>query len=183
MPSQLWFQPLVTAQADTPTAITTTTPASCLPSQAVYQLPGSFFKSVGDVLLIRASGIISCAASTPGTARFDVRIGGTVVFDGLAVPLNTVGKSGVGWLLEIELTARVVGAAAQLLGHGTFLSEAGIGAPLSSVAGAGAFNLPYATAPTLGNSFDSTVAAKLDLFFTQTVGTGSLTLKQYLAMG
>jgi hypothetical protein len=40
--------------------------------------------------------------------------------------------------------------------------------------------LPVGTAPTAGNGFDSTASQAVDLFFTQTVATGSLTLHQYI---
>ena len=45
--------------------------------------------------------------------------------------------------------------------------------------GPGGNVLPYNTAPAVGSGFNSTSALTLDLFFTQTVATGSLTCHQY----
>jgi hypothetical protein len=36
--------------------------------------------------------------------------------------------------------------------------------------------LPYNTAPAVGTGFSSVVSQQMDLFFTQTVATGSITL-------
>ena len=178
MPSTAWAAPIVTAQLDGPT-LTSAAAASCLSPQAIVPIEAGYFAGVGKKLRILAQGKISNAVTTPGTARFDVRFGATVVFDGLAVPLNLVAKANVAWWLEIELTAQIVGAVAQLMGHARFSSEAVVGSPLPSVGGSGLIHLPYNTAPVLGAAFDSTVAQVVDLFFTQTVATGSLTLQQY----
>lgn len=184
MGSQYWSNPLARAVVDGPT-LTAAAAASCIPPAAVITLPNNFFDVPGKMLRITASGRISCAVTTPGTARFDVRLGASaiVAFDSLAIPLNTVAKTTVGWWLEILLTARTVGSGttANLMGQGSWLSEASIGAPAAATAAPGAFMLPYNTAPAVGNGFDSTSALKLDLFFTQTVATGSMTLHQYLA--
>jgi len=120
--------------------------------------------------------------TTPGTARFDVGLGGVVAFDSLAIPLNIVAKTNVGWWLEILLTCRTIGqsTSATLMGQGFWTSEASIGAPAAAAGAPGSFILPYAVAPAVGTGFDSTSALALDLFFTQTVATGSMTLHQYL---
>jgi hypothetical protein len=39
--------------------------------------------------------------------------------------------------------------------------------------------LPWNAAPAVGGNFDATVSNLLDLFFTQTVATGSITLHQF----
>lgn len=182
MPSMKWVAPIVTAATDGAT-ITTTTPASCIPTGAKYVLDAGFFDAPGKELEIAAAGRISCVITTPGTARFDVRLGGTVVFDGLAVPLNVVAKTNVTWDLKIKLVCRTIGSAATLMGSGQWRSQAGIGALGDAVAGCGSFELPYNTAMVVGNTFDSTTALALDLFFTQTVGTGSMTLHQYAVYG
>jgi hypothetical protein len=52
---------------------------------------------------------ILCAASAPGTARFDVRFGSVIVFDSQPINLNLAGKTAVGWLHELLLTHRTVG--------------------------------------------------------------------------
>lgn len=169
---------LATAQVDG-TANTTGAAASCIPTQAKYGLPANYFDFIGRKVQIKASGRVSSVITTPGTMRFDVRMGGTVVFDSLAVLLDVAAAHvNVPWFLDIELTARVVGSVAQLFGQGTLGSEAvkGFGtAPVGFVVA----GLPWNTAPALGGTFDATVGQTVDLFFTQTVATGSLTLHEY----
>jgi hypothetical protein len=176
---QTWVETLVTAQVDGP-ALTTAAAASCLPPVAKITLPNNYFY-VGRKLRIRASGRISCVVTTPGTARYDVRIGSTVVFDGLAMNLNVVAKTNVNWWLDIELTCRAIGtgAATTFMGQGTWVSEAGVGAPLPTAGGSASFTLPYNSAPVVGTGVDNTTALTVDMFFTQTVATGSMTLHEY----
>lgn len=182
MGQQTWCNPLAIARSDGAT-ITSTTPASCIPAAAKCTLPpGDQFWYVGKSLRITASGRISCVVTTPGAARYDVRFGSTVVFDGLAIPLNTTAKTAVGWWLEILLTCRSIGNStnATVMGQGWWTSEAGIGAPPATAGGNATFMLPFSSAPAVGTGFDSTATQTVDLFFTQTVATGSMTLHQYL---
>ncbi len=182
MGSQYWANPIAEAISDGPTLIAAAG-VSCLPTPGRVTLPNTFFDRPGKQLRITASGRISCAVTTPGTARYDVRLGGVIAFDSLAMPLNVAGKTNVGWWLEILLTCRTIGSgtAATLLGQGFWTSEASIGAPAAAAGAPGSFLLPYGIAPAPGAGFDSTSALALDLFFTQTVGTGSMILHQYLA--
>lgn len=170
---------LISSQVDGPT-LTAAATATCLAAAAKKTLPANFFDTIGQVLIARIFGRISCAVTTPGTARFDLRLGGTVVFDGLAVPLNIVAKANVPFELEIMMTLRAIGAAANFMGAGKFISEAVVGSPLPSVGGSGAILLPYNTAPAVGGNFDSTAAQQVDMQFTQNVGTGSMTVHQFL---
>ncbi len=173
-----YTETLITAQSDGST-LTAAAAASCLPLSALYTLPANFFRAVGQQLQVKASGRISCAVTTPGTARFDVRFGGTVVADSLAMNLNIVAKTSVNWLLDLLLTCRAIGTAANLMWQGTWISEAVIGSALPTVGTSGTFTLPYNAAPAVGANFTSTAAQQVDLFFTQTVATGSLTLHSY----
>ena len=179
---QSWQQTLISGSVDGPT-LTAAAAASCIPTPSRIILPNNFF-SVGDVLRIKMAGRISCAVTTPGTARFDVRLGpsGTIIaFDTGALNLNIVAKTTVPWWLEILLTVRAVGSgtASNLMGCGQFISEAVVGAPLPSAGGNGVLTVPVGT-PVVGTGFDNTAANALDVFFTQTVATGSLTVHQYL---
>jgi hypothetical protein len=145
-------------------------------------LPNNYFY-VGQMLKLIISGRISCAVTNPGTARFDVRMGpsGTiVVFDTLALNLNVVAKTNVPWKLEVNFTCRAVGTgtATTLFAEGIFQSEAVVGSPLPTVGGNGSLMVPVGT-PAVGGGFDSTAANALDVFFTQTQNTGSLTVHQY----
>lgn len=183
MGQQFWGNPIARATADGPT-LTAAAAASCLPTSSVITLPNNFFDVPGKMLRLYAAGRISCVVTTPGTARWDVRLGASAIiaFDTLAIPLNVVAKTSVGWVLDVLLTARTVGSGttATLLGQGLWTSEASVGAPTAATAAPGSFVVPYNTAPAVGAGFDSTSALKVDLFFTQTVATGSMTLHQYL---
>jgi|CXWL01.1.fsa_nt_gi hypothetical protein len=180
MSRQGFQETLISSQVDG-TALTAAAAASCLPGAAKFVLPANYFE-IGRQLRITASGRISCAVTTPGTGRFDVRFGSVVVFDSLAFNLNVVAKTSVGWWLEILLTCRAIGAStsANLMGQGKFTSEANVGAPVPGTGGSTTQILPISTAPAVGTGFDSTASQAIDLYWTQTVATGSLTLHQYL---
>lgn len=171
---------LVNALVDGPT-LTAAAAATCIPTGAIITLPPNFFY-IGKKLKVIVAGRISCAVTTPGTARFDVRLNSTpiVVFDTGALNLNIVAKTTVPFYLEIHLTCRAIGSgtSANLMGLGIFASEAVIASPLPAVGGTGSLLVPVGT-PAVGTGFDSTAANKMDLFFTQTVATGSMTVHQY----
>lgn len=173
------YQELIIAQTADGTAITAAAAASCIHASAKYTLPPNFF-SVGKMLRLKAQGRISNVVTTPGTARFDLRFGSTVVWDSGALNLNIVAKTNVPWDLEVLLRCTAIGqsTSALLIGIGRFQSEAVIASPLSSVGGNGSLLCPVG-APAVGTGFDSTLSQAIDLFFTQTVATGSLTVHNY----
>lgn len=180
-PNPSSFVPLVIASTDGPT-LTAAAAASCIPVASRLILPNNYW-TIGKQLRVKMSGRISCAVTTPGTARFDLRTGpsGTIVaFDTGALNLNIVAKTTVPWQLDIDLTCRAVGTgtATQLFGIGRFTSEAVVGAPLPSAGGNGVLMVPVG-APGVGTGFDNTAANAVDMFFTQTVATGSMTVHQY----
>lgn len=179
MSSNSWWQTLITAQTDGP-ALTAAAAASALPGAAKFTFPASLMK-IGDEFLIEAAGRISCVVTTPGTARFDVRFGSTIVFDSLAMNLNTTAQTNVPWYLRIRMTCRSIGnsTSATLFGLGTFASPAVVGSPTVATGGSGQLVLPNTTAPAVGSGFDSTVSNVIDLFFTQTVATGSMTVHTF----
>ena len=179
-PNPSSLTPIVVASTDGPT-LTAAAAASCIPVASRVVLPNNYW-TVGKQWKIMMSGRISCAVTTPGTARFDLRLGpsGTIIaFDSGALNLNVVAKTTVPFLLDATLTCRSVGAGTgtTLFGVGVFTSEAVIGAPLNSVGGNGSLLVPVG-APAVGTGFDNTAANAVDLFFTQTVATGSLTVHQ-----
>lgn len=180
--SNTFEQTLVSMRANG-TAVTAAAATSLLTSAAAggkFTLPANFFKNVGDRLNIRASGRISSVITTPGTARFDVRFGGTVVFDGLAVLLDTVAAhTNVAWWLDIELWLDTIGSSATLFGLGKWTCEDILGVPATAPKGVLTAVLPWNTAPAAGTSFDATASQQVDLFFTQTVATGSCQLHNY----
>jgi hypothetical protein len=178
-----WGETLIESAIDG-TALTAAARASMLPAVAQFTLPPNFFNRVGKKLRIVASGRISCVVTTPGTARYDVNFldsaaVNAIVADTQAMNLNIVAKTNVGWLLEMLLTCRATGTAANLLMQGMWHSEATVGSPLPTAGGSGAFVVPYNAAPAVGANFDSTLSQKVDLRFTQTVATGSMTCHQY----
>ena len=181
MGKQTWNQLIVEPGVTDGPTLTAAAAASCIPTPQKITLPNNYFE-VGKMLRIRASGRISSVITTPGTARFDVRIGAVVAFDGLAVLLDSVaGHTNVGWDLEILLTCRAVGAGTvtQLFGVGKFTCEDILGVPATAPKGVLTALLPWNSAPAVGTGFDNTLANTLDMFFTQTVATGSLTVHQY----
>lgn len=178
MSSNSWNQTLITAQT-AGSALTAAAAASMLPAQAKFTFPANLLK-IGDKFQVKASGIISCAVTTPGTARFDVRFGSAVVFDTGALNLNTTAKTNVPWWLDVELTVRSIGAStsATILGQGIWASEAVIASPAPSAGGIGVLCVPVSSI-AVGTGFDSTISNVIDSFFTQTVATGSMTLQEY----
>lgn len=178
MSRQSWQETLIVATEDGPTLVAAAA-ASMLPSSAKKVIPPNFLEK-GTKLLVKASGRISSVITTPGTARFDLRLGGVVVWDSLAILLDPVAAHvTVGWTLDLELTCRVIGSAANIFGQGSWACEDLLGVPAAAPKGALTAILPWDAAPAVGANFDSTAAQLLDMFFTQTVATGSLTLHQY----
>lgn len=156
--------------------------ASCLPTYVPTTLPAGYWQ-IGRMWRITASGRISTVVTTPGTARFDLRMAAVTAWDSLAIPLNIVARVNVSWWLEVLLTCRSVGSgtSATLFGHGMWLSDDNINVALPATGpGPGGQLVPYNTAPVVGAGFDSTAALAMDFRFTQTVGTGSLTMHQFL---
>ncbi len=182
MSVQRWVAPItyMGAQGYGPT-LTAAATSTCLSGDSYLLLPANYF-DYSKILRIHAAGIISCAITTPGTARYDVRIGGVIAFDSLAMPLNVVAKSDVPWWLEIELRCTSIGRTTDttILGFGKFTSEAVLGSPLPTVGGSGTFLLPYNNQPVISSGWDNSVANALDMQFTQTVNTGSMTMKHFV---
>ncbi len=182
MSLQTWQETIVQSATDGPT-LTAAARASCIPTANRIVLPNNFMY-IGRVLRVTLAGRISCAVTTPGTARFDICLGSagtTVVFDTLALNLNIVAKTTVPFLFEVELACRAVGNGTSTTlfpQNGKFISEAVVGAPLPAAGGNGVLLVPVGT-PAVGAGFDNTAASILDVFFTQTVATGSLTVHSY----
>ena len=181
-PNPSSFVPLVIGSVDGPTITSSASAFTCIPTPSKIILPNNFW-FIGKMLKVKLQGRISCAVTTPGTARFDLRTGpsGTIIaYDTGAMNLNIVVKANVPWELEINLTCRAVGAvtATNLMGIGRFTSEAVILSPLPTVGGNGSLMVPT-SAPAVGTGFDNTAANVIDIFFTQTVSTGSMTVHNY----
>jgi len=179
MSAQGWNETLITATTDGAT-LTAAAAATALPAQARVTLKPNFFYYIGQQMIVKAAGRISSVITTPGTARFDIRFGASIVFDGLAVLLDTVaGHTTEHWHLEILMTCRAIGATANLFGQGRWECQDILGTPAGTPRGGIVAMLPWNTAPAVGANFDSTVSQQVDMFFTQTVATGSMTVHQF----
>jgi hypothetical protein len=168
-------QVIASSYTDGPT-LTAAAAASCLPTYVPTTLPAGYWQ-IGRIWRVYWCGRISSVITTPGTARFDIRLGGVVAFDSGAISLDTAARTTVPFEYEAIMTCRAVGSgtSANLIGWGHWhaidhLNEHGHG---NSV------NYPSGT-PAVGTGFNSASALTLDSFFTQTVATGSMTLHQFL---
>lgn len=159
-------------------AVTAAAATSLLPAASKFNIPANWAK-IGRKIKVEAWGRLSCVITTPGTARFDLRVtGGSVIFDSLAVLLDPVVHTNVPWYLKIDLTCRAIGSAANFFGGGMFSCEAIKGNGTMPIGNLVAM-LPWNTAPAVGGNADFTVNNVLDLFFTQTVATGSCQCHQF----
>jgi hypothetical protein len=180
MAIQTFQEVLVQSVTDGPT-LTAAARASCIPTANRIVLPNSYFY-VGKTLRFQMSGRISSVITTPGTARFDICMGSagtTIVFDSLD---TVAGHTNVPWFLDVELVCRAVGATTLTTffpSKATFTSEDILGVPATAPKGVLTSTLPWNTAPVVGAGMDNTAASALDVFFTQTVATGSLTVHNY----
>ncbi len=144
----------------------------------------------GSTVRITAAGRISCAVTTPGAARFQIVFANNgsnnVLIDTGYMPLNVVAKTTVPWRLEAIVSCRTVNPITDMkfVGQARFQSEAVVGAPLPSVGGngsslGGSSFIPGNTArERLVDGTTTAAGGFLDLFFAQTVGTGSILLHQ-----
>lgn len=175
-----WKELIITAQS-AGAAVTAAAQTTLLPTHAKIPLAGGFFGVLGKRLHIHAGGKVSTAITTPGTPKFEVRLGATTVFDSGLILIDTVAAhTDKPWSLDLYLTLTIVGAAAAFLGYGEFKSEVVRGSGTMPL-GALIAMLPWNAAPANGNTFDATVSQVLDLMWTQTVATGSITLQDYEA--
>lgn len=173
-------QVIASSYTDGP-ALTAAAPASCLPTYVPTTLPAGYWQ-VGRIWRVTLTGRISTAVTTPGTLRWDIRLGGIVVADTLAVLGNIVAKTNVGFVLTGLLTCRAVGSGtlANILNQWNLTTEAIINTAIPTTGPGGGYALPWNTAPVVGSGFNSQSALTLDCFFTQTVATGSMTVHQFL---
>lgn len=184
MSNQSWQQTLAFAPIAGSAVASTTTPTSLLPPAARAVLPPGFF-SIGTLLRIKATGIMTTPA-VAGTLTLAVNLGTlaapiTVFTSGALAMANSV--SNVTWLLEILLTCRAVGVgtSANIIGSGALLSRALFGAPaVGTQQGVASAPLPD-TSPGVGTGFDSVdVTNVVDLFATWgNANANTLTLYQY----
>lgn len=162
-------------------AITAAARTSCIPTSNRKVLPAGFFYP-GRGLRIQASGRVSTVVTTPGTLRLDFTIGGTIVWDSLAIVLDTVAVTNMPWWFDLTLTCRAnqPAASSNLWGSGRWTLPNVAGALATPPKGFLTAMLPWNTAPAVGANFDNGPSNITDFFFTQTAATGSFTVHQYL---
>lgn len=180
MPSLV--QSLISAQGDGAALSNSSAATSLLASQAKLTIPTNYLDAVGRKIRVSAQGRVSNIVTTPGTLTLDLRLGGTVVFNGGAMQFSTTAHTSVPWWWDVELTLRVVGSVASFMGQSRFMSQA------ASISGADpttghSFLMAPNSAPAVGNTFDSTSALVLDLFgkFSIADPANAITLHQYEA--
>lgn len=129
----------------------------------------------GSRLTVDACGILSTAASTPGTGTWDVRMGSTVVFTTTG-PTFPTSMSSWKWFIHLDMLARISGATiAQFWTQGYLIY--GASATTDTL-----IQLPYnVNPPVLGTAFDNTVPNVLDMYFTETVATATFVCEQATA--
>lgn len=174
------IQVIASSYTDGPT-LTAAAAASCLPTYVPTTLPAGYWQ-IGRIWRVTFTGRLSVAVTTPGTLRWDIRLGGVVAADTLAVLGNIVAKTNVGYVLTGLLTCRAVGSgtSANLMNQWNLTTEAIINTAVPTTGPGGGYALPWNTAPVVGTGFNSQSALTLDSFFTQTVATGSQTLHQFV---
>lgn len=170
-----WNQTLATLKAAGPALSNSTTATSLLGTGATqdarFNLPSNFL-NLGSKLRIRAAGIISTAASGPGTLTFTVDIGSVAVYTGAASPTLATSASNLPFTLEIDLTCRAVGGGTNgsIEGSGTLMSAALSASTPIQLLGSSS-----------GTGFDTTASGFVDLFGTWSVASASnsITLQDY----
>lgn len=163
-----WNSSLITLQAAASALTNSTAQTSVLNGQAKYTLPAQWLEFIGQKMRIKAGGVMSTAASTPGTFTWTVMFGSIAVYGGGASGTLATSASSAPWKLEIDLTVRSVGSGtgATVEGSGTFMSAA-----LST-----ATPIQLLSCPGSLTGFDSTVACVVDLQGTWSVASASNTL-------
>jgi hypothetical protein len=173
-------QVIASSYTDGPT-LTAAAAASCVPTYVPTTLPAGYWQ-IGRIWRVTITGRVSVVVTTPGTLRWDIRLGGVVAADTLAVLGHASGKTNVNFYLEGLLTCRAVGSgtSANLMNQWMLMTEAIINTAAPTTGPGGGYALPWNTAPVVGTGFNSQSALTLDCFFTQTVATGSMTVHQFL---
>ena len=173
-------QLLMSSQVAGAALASSTSATSILPAHAKLTLPTNYFNDIGRPLIVHAQWKLSNIVTTPGTLILDIRLGGTVVFNGAAMQMSTTAHTDVPWWWEVEMTLRAVGSSANFMGASKFTCQA------INISGADTTTshpvlMAPNTVPTVGTSFDATALMQLDLFakFSVSDAANAITLEQY----
>lgn len=177
MSLQTWQETLITAHSDGAAYGTSVTKTSLLPTHALFTLPSNFGIE-GKMLRVRASGRISSLASA--TLLLNIFLGSVNATNWALFTLNATAQTNVTWVFEADLVFRALGSTttANLLGVGTFTSQAVIGVGVGTFAST---QMIPAGSPVVGTGFDSTSSQVVDLQATWGASSASnvMTLHQY----
>ena len=139
---------------------------SVIPPTSLFDLQRNYWE-LGRKMRFTVWGSISNIVTTPGTIVFQIMHGTTAVWSSGNIQLNATAHTTLPFWLFVELTCRTRGSvtAATLLGMGVlsgimFTLTAG---QVDAVNTPGLFPVP-ATAPAVGNGFDSTIANTVDFW-------------------
>lgn len=156
--------------------------ASIIPTCAAYTLPAGFLRPRQN-LRLRMYGALTQAVTTPGTQRFQVVIGGVVVWDSGIIALNTIiARTSLPWFLAVDFTVRAVGTGTSttLLGVGTFKYGGLLGGNDVAAAAQAVIQVPVNAAPAVGAGFNSlSPNLSVDVWHMQTENTGSIVVNSY----
>jgi hypothetical protein len=168
---QGYVGPIIVSQGDGPTLSGSSSRTLLLQDQALATLGAQQIDAIGRRFVVRGFARLSTAGSSPGTLTFDLQLGSVIIAASQALALAT-SQSNITLRFEWELIARAVGATASFIHSGEFKSDALTGGPLILVP---------ASAPAVGNTFNSSDAAKLGLYgtFSSNSGSNSLTVHGY----
>lgn len=168
MPFNVWNSSVITLQAAGPALANSNTQTSVLNGQAKWTMPAQWLEFVGQKFRVRAAGVMSTAASAPGTFTWSLMFGSIAVYAGGASGTLATSASNLPWQLEIDIIVRSVGSGtgATVEGNGKFMTAA-----LSSST---PIQLLACPGPLTG--FDNTVATVVDLQGAWSAASASNTL-------
>lgn len=175
MSLQTWQETLITSQVDGTALTASTTPTSIIPAAAKFTLPANFM-AIGKTLRVSATGRVT-TVTTPGTLTITINFGGTVIASSGAMTLNAGAQTNDTWKLEWLLTCRAIGASANMMHVGEFVTRALV----VGVASTALVELLPDTAPAVGSNFDSTATQAVDLIATWSINNAdSIQTHQYV---
>jgi hypothetical protein len=156
MAGQSWYAPIVVQPVAGP-AVSGTTETSLLDAACKSQLKGNWFTR-GKTIRVVVEGQISNIVTTPGTITFRLKWGASIILAASqAIQLNTTAQTNTRFRLELLLTCRQDGTAANFMLEGYAMSVSfGTGAALGIV-------LIPASAPAVGANVDVTANQFIDL--------------------
>lgn len=166
---QTWQETLVWEQATGATFASYTTAKTVLPTSCLVTLPANWWY-VGRKIRVTVVFGLSNRVTGPDTTTFQVNIGAVAVWSSGAINLTTTANTLLPCKLVVELTCRVTGTSAALLGVGVLqgLPFNRAASQANSTASDANINVPITT-PANGTTFDSTAAGTLDFFVAQSV--------------